>query len=486
MKKVFLTCLVLFIFSGFSISQELILMQKIRTFTKSELSSIFFIEALYNVDVYRIHYTTTNTFEQKDTASGVLCLPVKVNTVFPILIYDHGTVSDRYDVPSFGSYEQSISAVFASFGYITVAPDYIGLGISKGLHPYVHPESEARASIDLVLAVKNIGNLENFHYNDQLFITGYSQGGHAAMATFKTLSETAEMEVTAVAPMSGPYSISKEMKKFTFGDTEYFFCAYLGNVLLTAKYVYPELFTDLEIEDFLNPDYAAMVRKFEQEGIDLDELNDQMIAKLRQNNGKVLPKRMFIDSVATAFLTDYNHPLNQALRKMDVCDWKPEKPVKMLYCTNDDQVTYRNAVYTDSLMQANGSETVFSADVYSLGNHGTCFYPAAVALRTFFWQFQEIGTVGTTEMEDSSVAFWPNPANDVLYFERKNLDNHDSEILIKLYNTAGQMLDTQKVFGNDQKKCSIDIAHLKSGLYIVSFSNEKGMNEIHKLVKSAN
>jgi len=484
MKKVFLTGLVLLIFSGFGLSQELILMEKIRTFTKSELSSIFFIEALYNVDVYRIHYTTTNTFELKDTASGIFCLPVKANTVFPILIYDHGTVSDRYDVPSFGSYEQSISAVFASFGYITVAPDYIGLGISKGFHPYVHPESEARAGIDLVLAVKNIGNLENFHYNDQLFITGYSQGGHAAMATFKTLSESSELEVTAVAPMSGPYSISREMKKFTFGDTEYFFCAYLGNVLLTAKYVYPELFTDLEIEDLLKPDYAVMVRKFEREEIDLDDLNDQMIAKLRQNNGKVLPKRMFIDSVANAFLTDDDHPLNQALKRMDVCDWKPEKPVKMLYCTNDDQVTYRNAVYTDSLMRANGSETVSAADVFSSGNHGTCFYPVAVALRTFFWQYQEIGTVGTTEVVNSSFAIWPNPVIDVLYFKNISMDDPEREIMIRLYDTAGQLLDTYIIMANGQKKSSIDIAHLKSGLYIIEISNENGLMEIQKLVKS--
>ncbi|HAQ38960.1 MAG TPA: T9SS type A sorting domain-containing protein, partial [Saprospiraceae bacterium] len=484
MKKVFFTGLVLLIFSGFGLSQELILMEKIRTFTKSELSSIFFIEALYNVDVYRIHYTTTNTFAQKDTASGVFCLPVKANTVFPILIYDHGTVSDRYDVPSFGSYEQSISAVFASFGFITVAPDYIGLGISKGLHPYVHPESEARAGIDLVLAVKAINSLENFHYNDQLFITGYSQGGHAAMATFKTLSASSELEVTAVAPMSGPYSISREMKKFTFGDTEYFFCAYLGSVLLTAKYVYPELFTELEIEDMLKPDYAVMVRKFEREEIDLDDLNDQMIAKLRQNNGKVLPKRMFIDSVANAFLTDDDHPLNQALERMDVCDWKPEKPLKMLYCKNDDQVTYRNAVYADSLMHANGSETVSAADVFSSGDHGTCFYPAALALRTFFWQYQEIGTVGTTEPENPSISIWPNPASDLLYFENINMNVQGKDIMIRLYDATGQLLATHKILPNAQAINNIDIHYLKSGLYIIEISNSNGLVEIKKLVKS--
>lgn len=466
-------------------SQDLILLEKIRSFKKSELSGMFFIEALYDVDVFRVHYTTTNTFEEKDTASGILCLPLKANNVFPVMIYDHGTVSDRFDVPSYGSFEQSVSAVFASFGYITVAPDYIGLGISGGLHPYVHPESEARAGIDLVHAVKSIDNLANFHFNEQLFITGYSQGGHAAMATFRMLSETGELDVTAVAPMSGPYSISKEMKAFTFGDQEYFFCAYLGSVLLTVKYVYPELFADLEIEDLLKPTFAVMVRKFEKEEIDLDELNDQMIAQLSLNNGKVLPKRMFLDSIAEVFLSDENHPLNQALRRMDVCDWKPEKPLKMLYCLNDDQVTYRNAVYTDSLMKANGAEMVSANDVFSSGNHSSCFFPAALALRNFFWQFQEIGTVGTEETDQFDVALWPNPARDYLYIRMSNTGNLTEELKINIFDLSGKLLYSDAVYPDVNGLNRLDVSQLDPGMYLINLTRASGEFEMHKIIISS-
>jgi pimeloyl-ACP methyl ester carboxylesterase len=480
----FYTVIVFLIFGTTGFSQELILFEKIRTFKKNELSSVFFIEALYDVDVYRVHYTTKDVYMEKDTASGILCIPVKENTIFPMLIYDHGTVSSRQDVPSFGSFEQNVSAVFASFGYHTVAPDYIGLGISKGLHPYVHPESEARSGIDLVLAVQGINDLPALQFNEQLFITGYSQGGHAAMATARMLAETGELEVTAAGPMSGPYSVSKEMKSFTFGDQEYNFCAYVGSVLLTVKYAYPELFTGLEIENFLKPEYAAFVRQFEREEIDLDKLNEKMVAKLKQNGGKVLPKRMFIDSVAVAFLTNDDHPINQALRRLDVCDWKPEMPLKMFYCLNDDQVTYRNSVYSDSLMKANGSEMVSSVDVFSFGNHGTCFYPAAVGLRNFFAEYQQIGTVGTIEIDNTSLAFWPNPANDVVYFDVKSNEFIHGETEMRLFDLSGQMLIDQKWLKDGKHLNKMDISNLNPGLYLINFSGQNGLNKTFKLVKT--
>jgi hypothetical protein len=47
--------------------------------------------------------------------------------------------------------------------------------------------------------------------NGQLFLTGYSEGGHVAMATLRAL-EAAGAKITAAAPMSGPYAVE------AFGD----------------------------------------------------------------------------------------------------------------------------------------------------------------------------------------------------------------------------------------------------------------------------
>jgi hypothetical protein len=156
----------------------------------------------------------------------------------------------------------------------------------------------------------------------------------------------------------------------------------------------------------------------------------------------------------------------------------------MFYCLNDDQVTYRNSVYTDSLMKANGSEMVSSVDVFSFGNHGTCFYPAAVGLRNFFAEYQQIGTVGTIEIDNTSLTFWPNPANDVVYFDVKSNEFIHGETEIRLFDLSGQMLIDQKWLKDGQHLNKMDISNLNPGLYLINFSGQNGLNKTFKLVKT--
>lgn len=69
--------------------------------------------------------------------------------------------------------------------------------------------------------------------NGKLFITGYSEGGHVAMATQRAM-QAAGATVTAAAPMSGPYALE------AFGDAIFFGSVNLGSTvfgpLLTTSY----------------------------------------------------------------------------------------------------------------------------------------------------------------------------------------------------------------------------------------------------------
>ena len=167
-----------------------------------------------DVDVYRVEYTTTNVENAPDTASGLLLLPVGEGP-FPQAIYQHGTVNSRQDVPSNLAGGWELGLAISSFGFVTVVPDFQGLGISPGTHTYVHAESEALAAIDLLIAVQDFLTETEVPINDQLFVTGYSQGGHAAMAAHIVLERdfADQFTVTASSPMSGPYSISGDMPR---------------------------------------------------------------------------------------------------------------------------------------------------------------------------------------------------------------------------------------------------------------------------------
>ncbi len=125
------------------------------------------------------------------------------------MIYHHGTRTLRKTTLHLKS-ENAISADFASDGYLVIMPDYIGLGKGDKFHLYQKSKSEATASIDMLLAIKELNNELSIKTNKQLFLKGYSQGGHACLATHKTLEKnyTDQFTITASSPMSGAYDMS--------------------------------------------------------------------------------------------------------------------------------------------------------------------------------------------------------------------------------------------------------------------------------------
>ncbi len=476
MKKPVFILLFVFVFVLVGNSQDVVNFRILKSYTKEQLKNINpIINAKYDVDVYYIEYTTKKINQEIDTASGIFSVPVAVDTKFPILVYEHGTSGSRFDVPSKDD-NQLLSAVIGTYGYICAFPDYIGLGISKGFHPYLHPESESWATIDLIKAVKKLNGQGIVLYNDQLFITGYSQGGHSAMAVSRGIQEQGLWQITASAPMSGPYSVSKEMKAFTLSDKEYFFCAYLGDVYLSAMKIYDDLLKDYNIEVAFKPEYAKLIRKFEAEEMSLWDMNTKIISLMKENNGKVMPKRMFVDSIAKAVLTNEEHPINKALKRMDVCDWKPEFPLKMIYCKGDNQVTYRNAVYTDSLMNAKGAANVSSVDVFTSGDHSSCFNFALLKTIQFFGTYQHIGSSRVGDEEIESIKVFPNPNSGLLRIVLPG--EISSEVNITIVR-----MDGRKVYENaiSSGKNELDISSIGTGVFFIKIMNGSMMSKTGKL-----
>ena len=108
-----------------------------------------------------------------------------------------------------------LAAVFASRGYIVVAPNYAGYDTSDlPYHPYLNADQQSKEMIDVVTAARSalpVATATSVTDNTKLFVTGYSQGGFVAMAAHKAM-QAAGMAVTASAPMSGPYALA------AFGD----------------------------------------------------------------------------------------------------------------------------------------------------------------------------------------------------------------------------------------------------------------------------
>ncbi len=180
------------------------------------------------VDVYQIQYNTIGPANEPITASGALMVPAGIDEACtgnrPVVLYAHGTSTDKaYNIANVQNKDNLegilMALVFVSQGYIVVAPNYAGYDTSSlSYHPYLNAEQSANDMTDALSAARSAlptADAPTTRASDKLFITGYSEGGHAAMATHRAL-QNAGRSVTASAPMSGPYALS------AFGDAVFY------------------------------------------------------------------------------------------------------------------------------------------------------------------------------------------------------------------------------------------------------------------------
>lgn len=360
----------------------------------------------YDIDSYRVEYPTTNIDGTAGMASGLITIPKSADLKFPLLILQHGTVGSRDDVPSRLAGGYQLGQIFATLGFTVIQPDYLGLGINPGIHPYVHADSEAWVALDMMEHVMDNyeTNAPNRFLNDQIFITGYSQGGHAGMALHRALEleHADEYTVAAASHMSGPYSISERMVDFTLGDEEYGFSAYLASTTLSMKAAYPELLADFEVEDIFKEAYLDDIAAYANEDIDLWQLNLAIETQLIADVGAVIPKEMLMPEIVEALKNDPSHPMSMALADNDVFDWAPNAPTRLMYCSGDDQVTFENAILANEVMNANGASNLLAIEQGATLDHGGCVTPATTATVFFFLNFRSLPT-STDDLFDSAL-----------------------------------------------------------------------------------
>ncbi|HEX2900427.1 MAG TPA: hypothetical protein VHS96_11970, partial [Bacteroidia bacterium] len=93
------------------------------------------------------------------------------------------------------------------------------------------------------------------------------------------------------------------------------------------------------------------------------------------NVSNPVPRYMILDSVMDAYENDPNHPLKVALRDNDLYNWVPRSPVKMFYCSSDDQVSFQNTIVAYNNFIAAGATTVSMYETANNLNHGDCALP---------------------------------------------------------------------------------------------------------------
>jgi len=170
------------------------------------------------ISTYYMKYGTVGGANEPTDATGAIMVPSGTDPACtgarPVVVYAHGTTVDKsYNMANLRDNAEAsmVAAMYAAQGFIVVAPNYAGYDVSSlTYHPYLNAEQQANDMVDALRAARKAFPVIGAQDSGKLFITGYSQGAHVAMATQRAMQRNyaSEFKVTALAGGSGPYALA--------------------------------------------------------------------------------------------------------------------------------------------------------------------------------------------------------------------------------------------------------------------------------------
>ncbi|NQV41983.1 MAG: hypothetical protein HQ506_06470 [Candidatus Marinimicrobia bacterium] len=324
----------------------------------------------HGVEAYTIHYKTRDKNGDLTLASGVIFIPQGVETMDMVSV-QHGTALKRENTGSSNALYAVDGIMFGMSGFMAVVPDYIGLGISEDIHPYLHAELTANAVVDMLRAARIYACENGLDVSDNLFLAGYSEGGYATMAAHKFIETdyADEFQLTAVAPMSGPYNLIGSTRNLLSRST-YEIPAFLAYVVVA----YDDIYGWNRLDDIFNEPYASMFPGSFDGSQELGDVNDQLPTAIDS---------LFKTDFITAFLANQEGAIQQALEENTLLDWGPVAPIRLYHGTADSTVSIENTLSAYTSLQANGGTSVEMVSLLG-ADHAGGFFPSMVLAEAWF------------------------------------------------------------------------------------------------------
>jgi len=336
----------------------------------------------YPVKVYEITYRTGYK-GQEIIASGAVTIP-ETGDPLPMLSSHHGTLFKDSRAPSnYGGGlnmepETALNIVFGSTGFICAAPDLVGYGSSTDhLHPYHIAHPTATASLDMLRAVKELCEKLSINFDGRYFITGYSEGGYAAMALQKEIrtNHTAEFAVSASSLGAGAYHLSETVRQMA-GQARLISPAYIA-FLITSYNDYYGWGRDLSAI-FNDPYHSHIAGGVLNGDFTQGQVNDHLTYRTAQ---------LFTGQFLADFRGSGEEQLKAAFVENDLYNnWTPAVPTRLYHGNRDETVPPFNSLKAYNSFVQSGAGNVDYMVLRKM-DHETAIVPFVKATILWFNSF---------------------------------------------------------------------------------------------------
>ena len=289
----------------------------------------------HDISVYTITYNTTYQGKQI-IASGMVAFP-DTEEGMPMLNFNHGTTSLHSDAPTVDLLQYSFFSNAASAGYILVIPDYLGFGSSEDIvHPYYRSDITGQTVVDMLIASKELANLEGYNYNGDVFLSGYSEGGFATMAAHYNIENNnySNINLVASAPAAGGYDITGMLNYFLSRET-YHVPYYIAYVAIGYKTSYN---WDISLNTIFNEPYASNIPEYFNGKFSGSQINNVLNDTISSLFNEKFLNETYSNNDFSIFV--------DALEDNSLDNWTPRNKMFMYHGSSDITVPYQNSVDT--------------------------------------------------------------------------------------------------------------------------------------------
>lgn len=423
----------------------------------------------YDFEVYKVQYYTLDYQPDSLTvATGLVTIPTNYPCASGIFTFGHGLCLKDREAPSNPTVQYAmIGKGLAANGFIGVVPDYIHLGedASPGFQAFMNAKTEATATIDLIRAAKTICQDKSVALTDQLFLSGYSQGGHSSFATAREiqLHHANEFTVTAVGPGGGTFDLAGVAADSLASNTR---VTPEPQALCLIVRSYAQVYKDSLFNLGLPSDPVAAFDSIFKHPYDsiLAIMLDRTTSLYDASLLLPIPVQMLSDTFRNAFQTDSNFYFRKLLAYNSLYDWTPQMPVNFFHSSVDIENPISNVQYVLQLFEDNNAPDVQLTVISNSLGHGDAGLPYVLFVLNYMRDKRVdclTGIDGGIANKGFDWSIYPNPAQE---FVNITLQNSASNVKLNFYNAAGQIVKTEPINGNS---LSANVANLVAGNYIL-------------------